>query len=143
MSSEDLKINSTDSNVSLNEQLGEIKKISLFKNNKAWLTETDVNFCAQSFKSVGYDHADAPVLTVLGAVLRNGFLHTAIREKGGAYGSGAMQDMGTKTFKFFSYRDPNVGKTFDAFNESINWVIKSVTKDKLEEGILNLSLIHI
>ena len=138
VSSEDVKINSTDNNEGLNEQLAEITKVSLFKKNTAWLTETDVNFCAQSFKSVGYKHADAPVLTVLGAVLRNGFLHTAIREKGGAYGSGAMQDMSTKTFKFFSYRDPNVIKTFDAFKESINWLIKSVTKDKLEEGILNI-----
>ncbi|OUW59340.1 MAG: hypothetical protein CBD57_00590, partial [Candidatus Pelagibacter sp. TMED197] len=138
VSSEDVKINSNDNNEVLNEQLAEITKVSLFKKNIAWLTETDVNFCAQSFKSVGYNHVDAPVLTVLGAVLRNGFLHTAIREKGGAYGSGAMQDMSTKTFKFFSYRDPNVIKTFDAFKESINWLIRSVTKDKLDEGILNI-----
>ena len=138
VSSEDIKIKSPDTNRDLNDQLAAITNVSLFKNNTAWLTETDVNFCAQSFKSVGYEHADAPVLTVLGAVLRNGFLHSAIREKGGAYGSGAMQDMSTKTFKFFSYRDPNVTKTFDAFNESINWVIKSLTKEKLEEGILNI-----
>ena len=49
-----------------------------------------------------------------------------------------MQDMSTKTFKFFSYRDPNVALTFDAFNESINWALNSITEDKLEEGILNI-----
>ena len=138
VSSDDLNMNSSESDVSVNEQLSEITGVTLFKKETAWLTETDVNFCAQSFKSVGHKHADAPVLTVLGAVLRNGFLHTAIREKGGAYGSGAMQDMSTKTFKFFSYRDPNIIETFDAFNESISWAIKSITKDKLEEGILNI-----
>ena len=138
VSSNDRKIVSSESDKILNQKLEDITGISLYKNDTAWLTETDVNFCAQSFKSVGYKHPDAPVLTVLGAVLRNGFLHTAIREKGGAYGSGAMQDMSTKTFKFFSYRDPNVALTFDAFNDSINWAIKSITKDKLEEGILNI-----
>ena len=74
----------------------------------------------------------------MGAVLRNGFLHSAIREKGGAYGSGAQQDSATKTFRFFSYRDPNCGKTFDAFNESINWSLQSITKEKLDEGILGV-----
>ena len=138
VSSNDRKKVSSESDKILNQKLEDITGISLYKNDTAWLTETDVNFCAQSFKSVGYKHPDAPVLTVLGAVLRNGFLHTAIREKGGAYGSGAMQDMSTKTFKFFSYRDPNVALTFEAFNESINWALKSITKDKLEEGILNI-----
>ena len=119
-------------------ELEEIQGIIQVQNETAWLADTDINFCAQSFRSVGYRHPDAPTLTVLGSVLRNGFLHSAIREKGGAYGSGAIQDMSTKTFKFFSYRDPNIIKTFDAFNESINWALKSITKDKLEEGILNI-----
>ena len=47
------------------------------------MTETEVNFCAQSFKTVDFNNEDAPALTVLGSVLRNGYLHTAIREKGG------------------------------------------------------------
>ena len=104
----------------------------------AWVTESDVNYCAQSFRTVDYSHEDAPYLTVLGAVLRNGFLHTAIREKGGAYGSGSIQDMSARTFKFFSYRDPNIEQTFDAFNNSIKWALNSITKEKLEEGILNV-----
>ena len=49
-----------------------------------------------------------------------------------------MQDMSARTFKFFSYRDPNIEKTFEAFGESVNWALKSITKEKLEEGILNV-----
>ena len=118
--------------------LFELKNVNLNTDETAWITETEVNFCAQSFKTVNYTHDDAPTLSVLGSVLRNGFLHTAIREKGGAYGAGAMQDMSARTFKFFSYRDPNIEKTFEAFGKSVNWALKSITNEKLEEGILNV-----
>ena len=116
----------------------QLEGIILNSDELAWVTESDVNYCAQSFRTVDYSHEDAPYLTVLGAVLRNGFLHTAIREKGGAYGSGSIQDMSARTFKFFSYRDPNIEQTFDAFNNSIKWALNSITKEKLEEGILNV-----
>ncbi|MCF6299415.1 MAG: insulinase family protein, partial [Thiomicrorhabdus sp.] len=56
---------------------------------QAWVTSTQVNFCALAYPTVMPDHEDAPKLSVLGACLRNGFLHSIIREKGGAYGGGA------------------------------------------------------
>ncbi len=120
------------------ERLSFLNGMKLQEKEYAWITASDVSFCSQAFQTVDYSHADAPVLSVLGAVLRNGFLHSAIREKGGAYGSGAQQDSATNTFRFFSYRDPNCGKTFDAFNESINWSLESITKEKLDEGILGV-----
>ena len=69
------------------ETLNGLNGIDLQSEEVAWITGSDVNFCAQAFPTVDYDHPDAPILTVLGAVLRNGYLHSAIREKGGAYGS--------------------------------------------------------
>ena len=107
-------------------------------NEIAWITESGVNFCAQAFPTVGYDHPDSPVLAVLGKVLHNGYLHSAIREKGGAYGSGAMQDLNAGLFKFFSYRDPNTEETFNSFNASIEWAVKSITENHLEQGILGI-----
>ena len=78
-----------------------VKRYNLQSEEVAWITGSDVNFCAQAFPTVDYDHPDAPILTVLGAVLRNGYLHSAIREKGGAYGSGAQQDSASRSFRFF------------------------------------------
>ena len=103
-----------------------------------WITGSQVCYCAEAFQGVPREHPDAPALSVLATVLRNGFLHTAIREKGGAYGAGATNDTSTNTFKFFSYRDPKCTETFVAFKEAIEWSKTSITNQHLEEAILGV-----
>ncbi|CAA0125765.1 Uncharacterised protein [BD1-7 clade bacterium] len=104
-----------------------------------WLANTQVNFCAKSYTTVTVDHPDSAALTVLGGFLRNGYLHTAIREKGGAYGAGASQDTNTASFRFYSYRDPRVAGTLDDFDASIDWLRTTEhTADALEESILGV-----
>ncbi|MES2623942.1 MAG: insulinase family protein [Pseudomonadota bacterium] len=106
---------------------------------EAWLTSTQVNFCAMAFPTVPSGHADAAPLTVLGGFLRNGFLHRAIREQGGAYGGGASQDSGSASFRFYSYRDPRLVDTLDDFKKAIDWMLET-THDysQLEESILGV-----
>jgi Zn-dependent M16 (insulinase) family peptidase len=104
----------------------------------AWITGSQVCYCAEAFQGVPREHPDAPALSVLATVLRNGFLHTAIREKGGAYGAGATNDTSTNTFKFFSYRDPKCAETFSAFRDSIEWSKTSISEQHLEEAILGV-----
>ena len=113
-------------------------KVPIFKNETAWIIPAQVNYCAETFKGVNFLHDDAPKLSLLGAALRNGYLHTAIREKGGAYGAGAMHDASSGVFKFFSYRDPNCGETFHEFQSSINWVKHNLKKKHLDEAVLNV-----
>ena len=103
-----------------------------------WITGAQVTYCAEAFPTVDFFHKDSPALSVLGAVLRNGYLHSAIREKGGAYGSGAMQDSNNKVFKFFSYRDPRCVETFNDFQKSREWSLKNITQEQLDEGILGI-----
>ena len=71
--------------------------------------------------------------------MRNGFLHTAIREQGGAYGGGASQDSSIGVFKFYSYRDPRIKGTFEDFDRSIDW-FKNTEHDAeaLEQSILGV-----
>ena len=76
---------------------------------------------------------------MLGGVLRNGYLHTKIREQGGAYGSGASQDNQNGTFRFFSYRDPRIKGTLQDFDESVNWLLGTdLSDEKVEEAILGV-----
>ena len=112
--------------------------VALQSNPIGWITGSQVCFCAEAFPTVDYKHEDAPALTVLGTVLRNGYLHSAIREKGGAYGAGATQDSNNKVFKFFSYRDPKCTETFKEFKKSREWSIKNITEEQLEEGVLGV-----
>ncbi len=104
---------------------------------EAWITNTQVNFCAKAYPTVSMDHPDAAALVVLGGFLRNGFLHTAIRERGGAYGGGASQDNNIGAFRFYSYRDPRFGETLDDFDHSLAWLAEEQhAPQKLEEAIL-------
>ncbi len=106
---------------------------------QGWLTSTQVNFCAKAWPAVPSGHPDAAALMVLGRFLHNGFLHTAIREKGGAYGSGASYDSSTGVFRFFSYRDPRLSETLEDFDRSIQWLIENQHEFRLlEEAILSV-----
>jgi len=126
------KFESSDNNLEIQNYL------DIQNNPVGWITGAQVCYCAEAFPTVDSFHDDAPALTVLGAVLRNGYLHSAIREKGGAYGAGAMQDSNNKIFKFFSYRDPRCAKTFDDFEKSRRWSLKNISEEQLNEGILGV-----
>jgi Zn-dependent M16 (insulinase) family peptidase len=109
------------------------------KENTAWLTNTQVHFCAKAFATVSAVHPDAAPLTVLGGYLRNGFLHRAIREQGGAYGGGATHDLAAGVFKFYSYRDPRLSGTLEDFDASIRWLLETKHEtEKLEQAILGV-----
>ena len=106
---------------------------------QAWTTSTQVSFCAKAYPTVASSHPDNAVLHVLAGFMRNGFLHRAIREQGGAYGGGASQDSGSASFRFFSYRDPRLDETLDDFDRAIDWVInKPHPSNQLEEAILGV-----
>lgn len=104
-----------------------------------WTIDADVNYCAQAYSAVPMEHPDAPVLAVLAPIFRNGFLHTQLREQGGAYGGGASYSSDSQTFRFYSYRDPQSQASLDAFRASIDWLLANRWSDALiEQAILNV-----
>jgi len=55
-----------------------------------------VNFCARAYRGVPACSPDSPKLRLAAALMSSKYLHREIREKGGAYGSGAMGYSGSK-----------------------------------------------
>jgi len=107
--------------------------------SQAWITNSPVNYCAKAYCSVGADHEDYPALQVLAGYIRNGFLHKAIREQGGAYGAGAVQDPSSASFRFYSYRDPRLEETLADFDSSLEWMLHGThPRGSLEEAIIGV-----
>jgi len=104
-----------------------------------WQAGTQVNFCARAYATVPMHHVDAAPLTVLAGFLRNGYLHRAIREQGGAYGGGASHDSQTGSFRFYSYRDPRIEGTLDDFDRALVWLQQHKHQwQQVEEAILGV-----
>ena len=96
-----------------------------------------VAFNVRVFKTVRYTHPDGPALLVLSNYLRDTFLHRELREKGGAYGAYAQAGVASGTFYFGSFRDPNIVRTYDVFDQAIRWVTdEEIEAETLKEAIL-------
>lgn len=79
-----------------------------------------VNFVCKVLPTVPYTHPDFPRLKTLASLLSSLFLHSEIREKGGAYGGGALSLEGL--WSFYSFRDPNTTKTLDVYSSVLQWL---------------------
>lgn len=114
-------------------------KITIDHTRIGYTINSSVNFCAQAYLGPPASHPDAPAMLVLGKFLQNGFLHSVIREKGGAYGSGASFDSSAGIFAMHSYRDPRTVETFADFDRAVAWMLETKhPQEKLDEAILGI-----
>jgi presequence protease len=105
---------------------------------EARVAPVPVAYNVRIFKAVRYTHPDAPALLVLSNYVRDTFLHRELREKGGAYGGYAQAGVANGTFYFGSYRDPNIVRTYDVFDQAVKWVIDGeIEAEPLKEAILS------
>jgi len=82
-------------------------------------TTLKVNMCVESMVGPSRKEIeDFGALLIARELLTYGFLLPSIREKGGAYGAGcSLDDSGV--ISFYSYRDPNIEKTYVNFDQSV------------------------
>ena len=121
-----------------NPAVGALHKMPVTNLASAWTTASQINFCARAHRAASPGDDAVAGLMVLSKYLQDGYLHPAIRETGGAYGSGAQYDAESSTFRFFSYRDPRLGETFTDFERSLDWLAENRQADRLEESILGV-----
>jgi presequence protease len=103
------------------------------------IISSPIAFTSMVFQTVSYVHPDAPALNVSSFLMDNLTLHTRIREQGGAYGGGAVSNVSWGHFYFYSYRDPNISSTLQAFNDSVKNIVNgNFSESDLQEAKLEM-----
>jgi Zn-dependent M16 (insulinase) family peptidase len=114
-----------------------IKSPKIENVREAWCISSQVSFLTCAFKTAKLNDKDAPILFVLAKLLSAKFLHTEIREKGGAYGGFARYNYIEGAFYMSSYRDPNIIPTLLVFREAYNFLqSNNYNEQDLKEAIL-------
>lgn len=89
--------------------------------------------------TTSYTSTDGASLQILSQLLTHKHLHHEIREKGGAYGGGAMYRPLDGIFSFYSYRDPNPQNTLDIMRNAGRWAVNRQWSDRdLEEAKISV-----
>jgi presequence protease len=107
--------------------------------SQARIVATPVAFTALGTRTASYRDPASPLLLISTELLQNVILHQEIREKGGAYGSGATYSPTTGNFYFYSYRDPHLAKTAAAFEKAMEKIASGGFNERhLEEAKLGI-----
>ncbi len=102
-----------------------------------WASSLPVAYVTRVFRAVPYSHPDASALMVLARLLRAGYLHREIREKGGAYGGMATFDPEAGLFSLLSYRDPQLTRTLEVYRQGAAWAAEgNFSAEEIKEAIL-------
>jgi len=103
-----------------------------------WITSAPVAYVARVFRTVTYSHPEAPGLAVLSRLLRAGYLHLEIRERGGAYGGLVSNDPLSGLFSMVSYRDPHIVRTLQVYRDAAEWAATgNFDQTDIKEAILS------
>ena len=77
-----------------------------------------VSYSGMALQTTPFTDKSSASLSILSKLLTHNYLHTEIREKGGAYGAGASSGPIQGLFTMSSYRDPNPQNSLKVFNNS-------------------------
>lgn len=119
----------------LDEKLADFKKV-----NEDIYFEYDsmVNFCNSVCESFCYTNPKSGILLVLSNLLKNEFLHVSVREKLGAYGVYATNQLYSGLFRLESYRDTNSIGVLNAFKDALEQVANgNFTEEMIELAKIN------
>jgi presequence protease len=107
--------------------------------SQGYTISSPVSFTSAVLPAACYSSSDAPRLSILSQLMNDTFLHHHLRELGGAYGGGAASNPMAATFSFYSYRDPSLSATLEAFDASLQFIQKGNFDDRaLEEAKLGI-----
>lgn len=107
--------------------------------SEAFIISSPIAFSSYGIKTSTIHDAASPALSLSTDLLENTFLHKKVREQGGAYGSGANYNPLSGNYYLYSYRDPHISVTYNAFEEGIAQLAKGKFSERdLTEAKLGL-----
>jgi len=105
----------------------------------ARIISSGVAFICRAAKTIYAPNPDSPFLSLSSTIMQNEILLKKVREQGGAYGSGASYNIINGNFSMYSYRDPNIASTFDAFDAAIEMISEGdFSTEQLEQAKFNI-----
>ncbi|XP_044770958.1 presequence protease, mitochondrial isoform X6 [Neomonachus schauinslandi] len=97
-----------------------------------------VNYMGECIRTAPYADPDHASLKILARLMTAKFLHTEIREKGGAYSGGARLSR-DGVFTLYSYRDPRSTETLQSFSKAVDWAKAGrFTQQDIDEAKLSV-----
>lgn len=96
-----------------------------------------VNFVAKAWRLPLLDPHTVGQLGVLSANLSRGFLWDRVRVEGGAYGSFASMGSHYPVFVCSSYRDPNLERTLQAFDDAVAFGTTRISDSEVDESVVS------
>lgn len=107
--------------------------------NEHFIFPFSTNYLSRGVFCAPFSHPDFARLRIASSLVSAKFLHREIREKGGAYGGGAKFDS-SGVFSYFSYRDPQVTGTMEAFDRAGEWLLRTdnYTDAEIDEAKLQV-----
>jgi Zn-dependent M16 (insulinase) family peptidase len=96
-----------------------------------------VNYVGKGVNLYGAGYRFHGSAHVISRHLRNAWLWEKVRVQGGAYGAFSAFDRLSGVLTFVSYRDPNLGKTLDVFDESARFLKNiELSEDELTKAVI-------
>ena len=97
---------------------------------------SSVSFIGLCGHAPGIDDKESSALRIFLSILSQTGLWTAIREKGGAYGTGAYLDHMERMFTFYSYRDPRLDATIEDLAAAAASL--ELTPERMEDAVIGV-----
>ncbi|OHT05182.1 Mitochondrial presequence protease [Tritrichomonas foetus] len=119
--------------------IDQLSKKYLLHNQTLLKIDSSTYFCGVSVPGPHFSSKSSTSYSVASQLIKSEFLHDAIREKLGAYGSVSRFSSLDATMSFASYRDTSPIKVLQAIDDSI----KSISLGQINDEMINRSIISL
>ena len=105
--------------------------------NEGFAVPSQVNYVVKGGQMLQPGESVSGAFNVITRYLSNGYLWDNVRVVGGAYGGFAQFSEISGRFSFLSYRDPNLEKTLDTYNNALSALhLEEVSEESLKDSII-------